>query len=115
MVQSEAAWRGMKYVVRDPNNNPSAMQQALTALVNDKPDVLIVQNPSVTLLMKELKRAESQGTHVIQINMSSNYKSDAFVGADWARGRPHAGERRGQAVWHRFRQVRAKFRSSRAN
>ena len=83
VIHQEAEWRGMKYVVRDPNNNPSAMQQALTALVNDKPDVLIVQNPSVTLLMKELKRAESQGTHVIQINMSSNYKSDAFVGADW--------------------------------
>ena len=70
-------------VVRDPNNNPSAMQQALTALVDQKPDVLIVQNPSVTLLMKDLKRAEAQGTHVIQINMSSNYKSGAFVGADW--------------------------------
>jgi len=83
VLQQEAEWRGMKYVVRDPNNNPSAMQQALTALVNDKPDVLIVQNPSVTLLMKELKRAESQGTQVIQINMSSNYKSSAFVGADW--------------------------------
>ena len=83
VLKQEADWRGMKYVVRDPNNNPAAMQQALTALVNDKPDVLIVQNPSVTLLMKELKRAESQGTHVIQINMSSNYKSDAFVGADW--------------------------------
>ena len=83
VIRTEAAWRGFKYVVRDPNNNPSAMQQALTALVNDKPDVLIVQNPSVTLLMKELKRAESQGTHVIQVNMSSNYKSDAFVGADW--------------------------------
>src|ERR1700723_2860791 len=83
VIRTEAAWRGMKYVVRDPNNNPSAMQQALTALVNDKPDVLIVQNPSVTLLMKELKRAEAQGPHVIQVNMSSNYKSDAFVGADW--------------------------------
>src|SRR5580693_873560 len=83
VIRTEAAWRGFKYVVRDPNNNPSAMQQALTALVNDKPDVLIVQNPSVTLLMKELKRAEAQGTHVIQVNMSSNYKSDAFVGADW--------------------------------
>jgi ABC-type sugar transport system substrate-binding protein len=83
VIRTEAEWRGMKAVVRDPNNNPSAMQQALTALVNDKPDILIVQNPSVTLLMKELKRAESQGTHVIQINMSSNYKSDAFVGADW--------------------------------
>src|SRR6202522_3941757 len=86
VIRTEAAWRGMKYVVRDPNNNPSAMQQALTALVNDKPDVLIVQNPSVTLLMKELKRAEAQGTHVIQVNMSSNYKSDAFVGADWYEG-----------------------------
>ena len=83
VIEQEAAWRGMKYVVRDPNNNPSAMQQALTALVNDKPDVLIVQNPSVTLLMKELKRAEGEGIHVIQVNMSSNYKSDAFVGADW--------------------------------
>jgi len=74
----------IKTVNRDPNNNPAAMQQALTALVDEKPDVLIVQNPSVTLLMKELKRAESQGIHVIQMNMSSNYKSDAFVGADWA-------------------------------
>ena len=81
VVQEEAEWRGMKYVVRDPNNNPSAMQQALTALVDQKPDVLIVQNPSVTLLMKDLKRAESQGTHVIQVNMASNYKSGAFVGA----------------------------------
>jgi ABC-type sugar transport system substrate-binding protein len=59
------------------------MQQALTALVNDKPDIIIVQNPSVTLLVKEMKRAEAQGTHVIQINMASNYRSDAFVGADW--------------------------------
>jgi ABC-type sugar transport system substrate-binding protein len=83
VVQEEAEWRGMKFIARDPNNNPSAMQQALTALVDQKPDVLIVQNPSVTLLMKDLKRAEAQGTHVIQINMSSNYKSGAFVGADW--------------------------------
>jgi len=83
MVQEEAAWRGMKYVVRDPNFDSAAQLQALTALVNDKVDVLIVQNPSVTLLTKEMKRAEAQGTHVIQINMASNYKSDAFVGADW--------------------------------
>ncbi len=83
VIKNGAEARGMKFVFRDPNNNPTAMAQALTALVNDKPDVLIVQNPSVTLLMKELKRAEEQGTHVIQMNMSSNYKSDVFVGADW--------------------------------
>jgi len=83
VIKTEAEWRGMKFVVRDPALNPAAMQQALTALIDEKPDVIVVQNPSVTLLMKELKRAESQGIHVIQMNMSSNYKSDAFVGADW--------------------------------
>ena len=83
VIKTEAEWRGMKFVIRDPAANPAAMQQALTALIDEKPDVLVVQNPSVTLLMKELKRAEQQGTHVIQMNMSSNYKSDAFVGADW--------------------------------
>ena len=83
VIKTEAEWRGMKFIVRDPALNPAAMQQALTALIDEKPDVLVVQNPSVTLLMKELKRAEAQGIHVVQMNMSSNYKSDAFVGADW--------------------------------
>src|SRR6267154_1436873 len=84
VVKEEAEWRGMKYVVRDPNNNPSAMQQALTALVDQKPDVLIVQNPSVTLLMKDLKRAEAQGTHVIQIlNKDSNIKVVSNQAANW--------------------------------
>jgi ABC-type sugar transport system substrate-binding protein len=83
VIKTEAEARGMKFIVRDPANNPTAMQQALTALVDEKPDVIVVQNPSVTLLMKELKRAEAQGIHVVQMNMSSNYKSDAFVGADW--------------------------------
>jgi ribose transport system substrate-binding protein len=82
-IKTEAESRGMKFVVRDPANNPTAMQQALSALIDDKPDVIVVQNPSVTLLMKDLKRAETQGIHVVQMNMSSNYKSDAFVGADW--------------------------------
>ena len=42
----------MKFIVRDPAANPAAMQQALTALVDEKPDVIVVQNPSVTLLMR---------------------------------------------------------------
>ncbi len=83
VIKTEAEWRGMKFVIRDPALNPAAMQQALTALIDEKPDVIVVQNPSVTLLMKDLKRAETQGIHVVQMNMSSNYKSDAFVGADW--------------------------------
>lgn len=84
VIRTESEARGMKFVVRDPNGNPSAMQQALTALVDEKPDVIFVQNPGVSLLVKELKRAEQAGIHVVQMNMASNYKSDAFVGADWA-------------------------------
>jgi ribose transport system substrate-binding protein len=47
VIKTEAEWSGMKFTIRDPNNNPSAMQQALTALVDEKPDVIVVQNPSV--------------------------------------------------------------------
>src|SRR5438128_6962643 len=42
VIKTEAEWRGMKFVIRDPAANPAAMQQALTALVDQKPDVLIV-------------------------------------------------------------------------
>jgi len=65
VIKTEAEWRGMKFVIRDPALNPAAMQQALTALIDEKPDVIVVQNPSVTLLMKDLKRAEAQGIHVV--------------------------------------------------
>src|ERR1700743_3986840 len=45
VVKEEAEWRGLKCEVRDPNKHPSAMQQALTALVDQKPAVRILQNP----------------------------------------------------------------------
>lgn len=83
VIRTEAAARGIKTLIRDPNNNPSAMLQALAAVINSRPDVIIVHNQSVTLLVKELKRAEAMGIHVIQMNMASNYMSDAFIGANW--------------------------------
>jgi len=83
VVQEEAEWRGMNFIVRNPDNSLSAMRQALAALLDEKPDVMIVQNPNAALLTEDLKRAESLGTHVIQLNLSSNYKSGAFVGVDW--------------------------------
>src|SRR5271169_6149936 len=38
VIKTEAEWRGMKFIVRDPALNPAAMQQALTALIDEKPD-----------------------------------------------------------------------------
>ncbi|MCO5162246.1 MAG: sugar ABC transporter substrate-binding protein [Mesorhizobium sp.] len=83
VMKEEAAALGMELIVRDPNWSTSAMTQAVTALIAEKPDVLVVHNPNVQLLARQLKQAEEAGIHVVQLNMVSNYKTDAFVGGDW--------------------------------
>jgi len=73
---------GMKFEVRDPNFKSDVQLQAVSSLINEHPDVLVVQNPNVTLLAKELKRAMEAGIYVVQVNMASNTLSDAYVGVD---------------------------------
>jgi ABC-type sugar transport system substrate-binding protein len=73
---------GIQFVVRDANFKSDVQLQAVSELINDKPDVLLVQNPNVTLLARELKRAMDQGIFVIQVNMASNTLTDAYVGVD---------------------------------
>jgi simple sugar transport system substrate-binding protein/ribose transport system substrate-binding protein len=74
---------GVKIVVRDPNWNTNAGAQALTSLIGEKPDVIVVHNPDVQTYAKLLQRAEGDGIQIVQINMRSSYPSVAFVGADW--------------------------------
>ena len=73
---------GVKLIVRDPNFNSNAQLQAVTSLISEKPDVLIVQNPNVSLLAHQIKRAMDSGIYVIQVNMNSNQPSDGYVGVD---------------------------------
>lgn len=73
---------GIQFVVRDANFKSDVQLQAVSELINEKPDVLIVQNPNVTLLARELKRAMDAGIYVIQVNMASNQLTDAYVGVD---------------------------------
>ena len=74
---------GVKVVSRDPNWNTNAGAQAVTTLISEKPDVIVVQNPDVQTYAKLLQRAEEAGIQVVQINMRSNYSSVVYVGADW--------------------------------
>jgi ABC-type sugar transport system substrate-binding protein len=83
VMKQEAEQMGMNFVVRDPAWNPNAMVQIINALIAEKPDVMIVHNLNVQLLAKQLKKAEKAGIHVVQVNMVSNYKTGAYVGADW--------------------------------
>lgn len=73
---------GMEFIVRDPNWDTARQAEAVQSLINEDPDVLVVHNFDVQLLARLIQQAEAQGIHVIQVNMVSNYKSDAFVGAD---------------------------------
>lgn len=73
---------GINFIVRDPNFDSNAQLQAVTSLINEKPDVLIVQNINVSLLARELKRAMENGIYVIQVNMMSNQPTDVYVGVD---------------------------------
>lgn len=71
---------GIKFQVRDPNFNTQREEQLLEAEIGQHPDVLIVHNPNVQVLAPALQQAENAGIYVIQINMASRYKSDAFIG-----------------------------------
>lgn len=73
---------GIEFIVRDPNFDSNAQLQAVTSLINQNPDVLIVQNPNVSLLASQIKKAMEQGIYVVQVNMNSNQPSDAYVGVD---------------------------------
>lgn len=74
---------GINFKIRDPNWSTDAGAQAITSLISEKPDVLVVHNPDVQSYARLLKKAEDAGIHVVQVNMRSSYSSDAFVGVDY--------------------------------
>ena len=82
-LKGELEPQGVEIVVRDPNFNIQAGAQALTQLIAEKPDVIVVHNPDVTTYAKLIKQAEAEGILIVQINMASLQKSTAYVGVDW--------------------------------
>ena len=86
VMKKELEPLGVKLVTRDPNWNTNAGAQALTSLISEKPDVIVVQNPDVQTYAKLLQRAEEAGIPVVQLNMASSYASVLYVGADWVEG-----------------------------
>lgn len=83
MVGKQLQALGVKWVVRDPNWSTDAGAQAITSLISEKPDVLLVQNPDIQSYARLLKRAEDAGIPVVQVNMRSAANTSAFVGANW--------------------------------
>lgn len=84
-MREHAAMYGYSFDVRDAAFNTSVMSELLAKAISDKPDVLVVHNPTVQLLARQIKQAEAEGIKVLQINLQSNQPSSAFVGANWER------------------------------
>jgi ABC-type sugar transport system substrate-binding protein len=74
---------GVTFEIRDPNWSTDAGAQAITSLISEKPDVIVVHNPDVQSYARLLKKAEEAGIYVVQVNMRSSYSTDVFVGADY--------------------------------
>lgn len=84
-MREHAATHGYSFDVRDAAFNTGVMAELMAKAISDKPDVLVVHNPTVQLLARQIKQAESEGIKVVQINLQSNQPSAAFVGANWER------------------------------
>ena len=84
-MRQHADIHGYSIDVRDAAFNTSVMAELVAKAISDKPDVLVVHNPTVQLLARQIKQAESEGIKVLQINLQSNQPSTAFVGANWER------------------------------
>ncbi len=84
-MREHAEVGGYSFDVRDAAFNTGIMSELLAKAISDKPDVLVVHNPTVQLLARQIKQAEADGIKVLQINLQSNQPSTAFVGASWER------------------------------
>lgn len=84
-MREHAEIGGYSFEVRDAAFNTSVMSELLAKAISDKPDVLVVHNPTVQLLARQIRQAEAEGIKVLQINLQSNQPSAAFVGASWER------------------------------
>jgi ABC-type sugar transport system substrate-binding protein len=84
-MKEHADYYGYSFDIRDAAFNTGAMSESLAKAISDKPDVLVVHNPTVQLLARQIKEAESKGIKVLQINLQSNQASSAYTGANWER------------------------------
>ena len=64
-MREHAATHGYSFEVRDAAFNTGVMSELLAKAISDKPDVLVVHNPTVQLLARQIKQAESEGIKVL--------------------------------------------------
>ena len=83
VMKQQARELGFNLTIKDPNWSTDKQLEALTAIIAEKPDLIIVHNNNLQVLSKSIAKAEKDGIPVIQINMPASHQSEAYVGVDW--------------------------------
>jgi len=74
---------GAEFNVYDANFDTDLMIRTIDDLVSkDEVDVLVLHNPDVGVLSKQIEAAQEAGVYTVVVNMISNQSADAFIGAD---------------------------------
>lgn len=93
VMRHDAKKYGFSLTIKDPNWSTDQQLQAMSAVMAEKPDIIIAHNTNLQLLAKSLQKAEKAGIPVVQLNMPSAYKTDAYIGVDWVDLGRQTGER----------------------
>ncbi len=83
IMAKQAEHLGYDFDIRDPNWSTDAGAQALTQIITEKPDLIVVHNPDIQVYARLIQRAQKEGIYVLQVNMRSAYASEGYVGPDW--------------------------------
>ena len=82
-MQRQAEELGYEIIVRDPNWSVESGIQAITSLIEEAPDLLIIQNNDNQSYNRLVQQAAAAGIPVIQVQQSVATLSDAYIGPDW--------------------------------
>lgn len=82
-LRKDASDWGYELTIRDPNWSVDAGAQALSQVITEKPDVIVVHPPEIQAYARLLKQAARAGIPVITMNLKASENTDYFIGADW--------------------------------
>jgi len=82
-MKRQADELGYEIIVRDPNWSVESGIEAISSLISEKPDLLIIQNNDNRSYNRLVRRALDSGIPTIQVQQRVQTVSDAYVGPDW--------------------------------
>ena len=82
-MERQAAALGYEVIVRDPNWSIEAGIQAIDSLIQEQPDILIIENIDNRSYNRMVQKSIAAGILTVQTQQRSEIPSDAYMGPDW--------------------------------